>query len=200
MINKVSKEQTNTPKKVLTQKTNTSNRNYTDNERFLTTLLDYKKRLKVIRKNGEKLPRIPEYIGEYFLLIATHLGQKAAYNRYSYLDLMISDGVENCLTYFENFNPKKSKNPFAYFTQVIIYAFWRRIAKEHKQQYIKYKAMDMANFINNLNQEDLSELPEDMRTELSNNIKSFDNINDFMRKYEEKQEEKKIRVRMAKKA
>lgn len=200
MINKVSKEQTNTPKKVLTRKTNTQDRNYTDNDRFLTTLQDYKKQLKVAKKAGEKLPRIPEYIGEYFLLIATHLGQKAQYNRYSYLDLMISDGIENCLTYFENFNPKKSKNPFAYFTQVIIYAFWRRIAKEHKQQYIKYKAMDMANFINNLNQEDLSELPEDMRTELSNNIKSFDNINDFMRKYEEKQEEKKIRVRMAKKA
>lgn len=177
----------------------TPKKNYTDNEKFLTTLQDYKKRLKQAKKDNIKLPRIPEYIGEYFLLIATHLGQKAAYNRYSYLDLMISDGVENCLTYFENFNPKKSKNPFAYFTQVIIYAFWRRIAKEHKQQYIKYKAMDMSNFLNRLSQEDMSELPEDMRTDLANNVKSFDNINDFMKKYEEKQEEKKIRVRKAKK-
>jgi hypothetical protein len=55
---------------------------------------------------------------------------------------MIGDGIENCLMYFDNFNPEKSKNPFAYFTQIIWYAFLRRIDKEKKQTYIKYKATE----------------------------------------------------------
>jgi len=54
---------------------------------------------------------------------------------------MISDGIENCLHYIHNFNPEKSTNPFAYFTQIIYYAFIRRIQKEKKQLYIKFKSM-----------------------------------------------------------
>jgi DNA-directed RNA polymerase specialized sigma24 family protein len=53
---------------------------------------------------------------------------------------MVSDGIENCLQYIHNFNPEKSQNPFAYFTQIIWYAFLRRISKEKKQMYIKFKA------------------------------------------------------------
>ena len=52
---------------------------------------------------------------------------------------MISDGIENCLQYLDNFNPAKSTNPFAYFTQIIYYAFVRRIQKEKKQTIIKQK-------------------------------------------------------------
>jgi hypothetical protein len=54
---------------------------------------------------------------------------------------MISDGIENCLQYMNNFNPKKSNNPFAYFTQIIYYAFIRRIQKEKKQQDVKAKVI-----------------------------------------------------------
>tara|TARA_R100000951_G_C2583946_1_gene162796 strand:- start:442 stop:738 length:297 start_codon:yes stop_codon:yes gene_type:complete len=57
---------------------------------------------------------------------------------------MISDGIENCLQYMDNFDPAKSKNPFAYFTQIIYYAFIRRIQKEKKQQEVKQKMI--ANF------------------------------------------------------
>ena len=55
---------------------------------------------------------------------------------------MISDGIENCLQYVKNFNPEKSKNPFAYFTQIIYYAFLRRIAKEKKQSHVKNKMIE----------------------------------------------------------
>ena len=44
----------------------------------------------------------------------------------------------------DNFDPEKSKNPFAYFTQIIYYAFIRRIQKEKKQQQVKQKMI--ANF------------------------------------------------------
>ena len=57
---------------------------------------------------------------------------------------MIADGIENCLMYAHNFNPEKSTNPFSYFTQMIYYAFLRRIEKEKKQNYIKYKLMEQA--------------------------------------------------------
>lgn len=44
-------------------------------------------------------------------------------------DDMICDGVENCIQYIDNFDVERT-NPFAYFTQIVYYAFLRRIAKE----------------------------------------------------------------------
>jgi DNA-directed RNA polymerase specialized sigma24 family protein len=70
---------------------------------------------------------------------------------------MISDGVENCLQYMDNFNPEKSKNPFAYFTQIIYYAFIRRIQKEKKQVLVKQKIIantDTDEFLTQLDGDD----------------------------------------------
>jgi DNA-directed RNA polymerase specialized sigma24 family protein len=60
---------------------------------------------------------------------------------------MISDGIENCLQYIKNFNPEKSKNPFAYFTQIIYYAFIRRIQKEKKQTHVKHRMIEKQEFV-----------------------------------------------------
>ena len=54
---------------------------------------------------------------------------------------MISDGIENSIMYLDNFNPEKYNNPFAYFTQIIKFAFIRRIAKEKKLLVIKQKTL-----------------------------------------------------------
>ena len=59
---------------------------------------------------------------------------------------MISDGIENCLQYIHNFDPDKSKNPFSYFTQIIYYAFIRRIQKEKKQSHIKNKMIEKRSY------------------------------------------------------
>ena len=59
---------------------------------------------------------------------------------------MICDGIENCLQYIDNFNPEKSSNPFAYFTQIIYYAFLRRIQKEKKQMEIKNKILEKSGY------------------------------------------------------
>ena len=59
---------------------------------------------------------------------------------------MICDGIENCLQYIDNFDPSKSTNPFAYFTQIIYYAFLRRIQKEKKQLDIKNKLLEKSGF------------------------------------------------------
>ena len=64
-------------------------------------------------------PPITNYLGECFLKIATHLSYKPNFVNYMFRDDMISDGIENCVQYIHNFDPEKSKNPFAYFTQII---------------------------------------------------------------------------------
>jgi hypothetical protein len=112
---------------------------YVNNAEFLAALKEYKLKLNDSKEKGTEPPRIPNYIGECLLKIATHLSYKANFINYSYKDEMISDGIENCIQYLHNFNPDKSSNPFAYFTQIIYYAFLRRIAKEKKQSAVKQK-------------------------------------------------------------
>ena len=93
-------------------------------------------------------PRIPNYLGDCFLKIATHLSYKPNFVNYMFKDDMICDGIENCVQYINNFNPEKSSNPFAYFTQIVHYAFLRRIQKEKKQLEIKEKIIEKTGFEN----------------------------------------------------
>ena len=97
-------------------------------------------------KHWEGKPPIPNYLGECFLKIATHLSYKPNFVNYMFREDMISDGIENCVQYIHNFDPEKSKNPFAYFTQIIHYAFLRRIQKEKKQLDIKTKIIERTGF------------------------------------------------------
>jgi hypothetical protein len=114
---------------------------YVDNAQFLEAMIEYKKELLITTENNELPPQISEYLGSVFLKIAQRLSFRPNFINYTFKNDMISDGIENCLHYIHNFNPEKSKNPFAYFTQIIFYAFIRRIQKEKKQLYIKYKSM-----------------------------------------------------------
>lgn len=114
-------------------------RNYVNNRDFLDALIQYKSDCAEAEAAGDELPRVPDYIGTCIYQIATRLATKPNFSGYTYKDDMISDGIENCLLYINNFNPEKSQNPFAYFTQIIWYAFLRRITKEKKQQEIKEK-------------------------------------------------------------
>lgn len=118
---------------------------YVNNADFLNALKEYKKTVIEAESTGEEKPRVPEYIGECLLKIATHLSYKSNFINYTYREDMILDGVENCLQYIDNFDPNKSSNPFAYFTQIIYYAFIRKIQKEKKQTIVKNKMiMDMS--------------------------------------------------------
>ena len=127
-------------------KTKKKPEHYVNNKEFLQAMIFYKrsvnkaKRIKIIK------PSVPDYIGECFLKIANHLSYRPNFINYTYRDDMISDGIENCLQYVNNFNPRKSTNPFAYFTQIIYYAFVRRIQKEKKQVTIKHRMIQEANY------------------------------------------------------
>ena len=115
---------------------------YVDNKKFLQAMIDWRESW----PDEENIPPVTNYIGECFLKIATHLSYRPNFINYTYRDEMISDGIENCLQYVKNFNPEKSKNPFAYFTQIIYYAFLRRIQKEKKQSHVKNKMIEKGHF------------------------------------------------------
>ena len=117
---------------------------YVDNKKFLVAMTEYRELRIRAEEEGQKRPQVTNYIGECYLKIANHLSYRPNFINYTYRDDMISDGIENCLQYMDNFDPAKSKNPFAYFTQIIYYAFIRRIQKEKKQQQVKQKMI--ANF------------------------------------------------------
>ena len=119
---------------------------YVNNKDFLAALIEYKKLIKEAQERGDPKPRITNYLGECFLKIATHLSFKPNFVNYIFKDDMISDGIENCVQYIHNFDPEKSQNPFAYFTQIIHYAFLRRIQKEKKQLEIKNKILERTGF------------------------------------------------------
>jgi hypothetical protein len=147
-------------------------KHYIDNADFLKALVDYK-----TRKDKNPNEPIPNYIGECFMKIAEGISHKPNFINYTYRDEMVSDGIENCLMYFDNFNPQKSKNPFAYFTQIIYYAFLRRIGKEKKQLYIKYKATEQFGI---LDEGEMMEF-EDGTTQ---QFELYDNIAEFIENFE----------------
>ena len=115
-------------------------KNYINNKDLYESLVQYQKDCSDAENSGEEKPIVPKYIGESIFQIATRLSTKPNFSGYSFKEDMIMDGIENCLQYMHNFDPEKTQNPFAYFTQIIWYAFLRRIAKEKKQMYIRYKS------------------------------------------------------------
>ena len=119
---------------------------YVNNKELLAALIDYRAEVAVAKTKDLTKPRISNYLGECFLKIATHLSYKPNFVNYMFRDDMISDGIENCVQYIHNFDPNKSRNPFAYFTQIIHYAFLRRIQKEKKQLEIKTKIIEKTGY------------------------------------------------------
>jgi hypothetical protein len=125
---------------------------YVDNKKFLEAMTEYREKCFKAEENNKTKPDVTNYIGECFLKIANHLSYRPNFINYTFRDDMISDGIENCLQYMSNFNPEKSNNPFAYFTQIIYYAFIRRIQKEKKQMQIKSKLIANAGAENMMDQ------------------------------------------------
>jgi hypothetical protein len=147
-------------------------------------LTDYKELVKQAKEKGKVKPDIPNYIGECFIKIAEGLSHKPNFIGYSYRDEMVADGIENCLMYFENFDVTKSSNPFAYFTQIIYFAFLRRIQKEKKQLYVKYKATEQFGILDENEMLGYEEAT-------GKQFELYDNISDFIETFEETKRKKK---------
>jgi hypothetical protein len=165
-------------------------KHYVNNKTLYENMIVYKESLNTAKNAGANKPRIPEYIGECILLICNRLAFKPNFINYTYREDMIADGIENCIIAVDNFNPEKSINPFAYFTQIAFNAFLRRIAKEKKQTYIKHK-----NFENMYSLEDLDAAFHDRHAAVQvTNEYSNDIISSFEEKTALSKEKKKITI------
>ena len=164
----------------------TKKEHYVNNKEFLAAMTEYCKDVNRAKRNKKPKPPVTDYIGSCFLKIANHLSYRPNFINYTFRDDMISDGIENCLQYLDNFNPRKSKNPFAYFTQIIYYAFIRRIQKEKKQVTIKNKLITESNY-------------DDMTLQPGEDKEFKNQFTEFLKKNMPVEEQQKIADDLAKK-
>lgn len=169
-------------------------RNYVNNPEFLEAIVKYKKSCQEAEDSGDDPPQIPNYIGECLYQIANRLATKPNFSGYTYKEEMISDGLENAIQALSNFDPDKSSNPFAYFTQIIWYAFLRRIDKEKKQLYIKHKVTESSVIHGTAIEKESGSAGDAQYIDLTN-----DYMNDFVETYEKRIESKKKQTTRAKK-
>tara|TARA_R110000868_G_scaffold79604_29_gene226473 strand:+ start:240 stop:779 length:540 start_codon:yes stop_codon:yes gene_type:complete len=166
---------------------------YVDNPKFLKALTQYRAQYQKAKKSEKENPQIPDYIGECFLKIATNLARRPNFMNYTFREDMVSDGVENCLIYAHNFDPAKTSNPFGYFTFVIHNAFVRRIQRERKHTYLRYKLIEQA------------VIEGDTQTttygggqyHVDSAMLSFDNVQEFIRKYDDYTDKRRERRRVS---
>ena len=164
---------------------------YVDNKQLYAVMVEYKKGVDEAEQTGDIKPQVPNYVGRCLLQIANRLATKPNFANYTFKDDMISDGIENCVSYIHNFDPEKSNNPFAYFTQIIYYAFLRRIQKEKKQLYIKHKSLEQSVLFNSLVEGD--------DKGIGNNVEiGSDYMNDFVKNFEAKEVKTKEKRKQAK--
>ena len=168
---------------------------YVDNEKFYNEIVEYKKNCKIAEKEGREKPMLSEYIGKCIFLIAENLAHKPRFMNYSYVDEMKSDAIENCFMYFDNFDSDKYKNPFAYFTQIIYYAFHRRINKEERNRYIMYKKFQENVLYAHQDYDGVSVDSHSLLVDHADHpvmtTQIYDNINEFIGRFEERELVKK---------
>lgn len=153
---------------------------YVDKKKFYEAIVKYKQDCAIALAEGKPKPRIPEYCGDCLVKIATGLSYHLSFINYSFRQEMISDAIENTVLYFDNFNSEKYTNPFGYFTEISKWAFIRRIAKEEKIRYTTYKYFDAT-----MMGTELADLLVDEHNNLAHEP-MYDNIQDFIARYEEK--------------
>jgi hypothetical protein len=164
--------------------------NYINNPDFLQAMIDYRAKVAEAEKDNKPKPQVSQYIGKCFLQIATRLSHKPNFINYSFRDEMICDGIENCMQYIDNFDPDKSNNPFAYFTQIIYFAFLRRIDKEKKQLYIKLKLADKMNIDEATSHRQEHDSDTHFNDQITNNPDSQEYVDNFIKNFEESRRSK----------
>jgi hypothetical protein len=158
-----------------TKPTKAAANHYIDNQAFLAALLEHRAGVQAARAAGTETPQVSNYLGDCFIKIARHLSYKSNFINYSFKDEMISDAIENCLAVVNNFDPAKSKNPFAYFTQITYFAFIRRIQKEKKMLQTKYRYIDQLDITELITQEqDNGDFQNQFLEYLKNQLDGYD--------------------------
>jgi hypothetical protein len=168
---------------------------YVDNKQFFADILTYQKACRKAKRNKEPKPKLPDSIGKCLMLIAENLSHKPNFIMYTFRDQMIADAIENCLLYFDNFDPKKGSNPFAYYTQIMRYAFLRRIDLEKEELYVKYKMTQEVGVLDEYEQFEHEESGGVIRQ-----YEQYENITEFIYNFEQAKIKKKLKMQKAKKS
>lgn len=153
-------------------------KHYVNNKHLYEQLVAYLALCKEAEKSGDEKPKVPEYIGECIFEIAERRARKWNFTGYAFKEDMISEAALTCLKYMHNFDPEKTQNPFAYFSQIVFNAFKMKIKKEKKALYIKYKASQA--FTSYVDNQNFGEI------DLYEPIADAQYIDDFVMEYEEK--------------
>jgi len=175
---------------------------YVNNREFSFSVVEYVKSVQEAEANGKPIPVVTDYIATCFLKIAEGLSHKANFIRYTYREEMVMDAVENCLKAIMNYNIEAATrtgdpNAFAYFTQICYFAFLRRIAKEKKQQDIKFRWLESAgleDFVKYANEgdhvdSDMNGFIDELRSRIDR-VRNVDKkIKDFALSQKEEEEE-----------
>jgi DNA-directed RNA polymerase specialized sigma24 family protein len=151
-------------------------KHYINNRQLYDILVKYKKDFNLASGQNLEHPKIPNYIGQAIYQICSKLIIRPNFFSYTsqWKQEMVSDAMIDCVSAINNFDPEKTNNPFAYFTQIAWNAFIRRIQKEKKQQYIKLKNFEKIILSENCSEEEITHF---------NTNESF---NEFIKIYEEK--------------
>lgn len=167
-------------------------KHYVDNKKFYLEMIKYSAAVKKSKEEGKPKPQVNDYIGKCLWDIAEKLSHLHQFQKYKFRDELVSDAVINSLQYIDNFDPDKSSSPFSYFTQISWYAFLRRIEKEKKYLYTKYKSIE--------NTEIFQTTVENSGTEHGTNTIKYsegarENMTDFVEKFEAGIEKKKKKAK-----
>jgi hypothetical protein len=160
---------------------------YVDNKKFYSEIVKHHEAVAKAREEGLEEPRINDYIGTCIYKIANNLALNSNFIRYSFKEEFIEDAIENCFMYFNGFDHKKWENPFAYFTQISYNAFIRRIKKEARARYTKYKFFQEMIVTSDVN------LMVDAEDRSVVNPQMTDYMNAFITNFEEKEKANKLK-------
>jgi hypothetical protein len=166
---------------------------YIDKKEFYKQICEYKQKVYAAKEAGAPKPQITNYLCQCVMDIAENLSHDTKYAGYTFRSDMIGDAIENCIMYFNNFDEVLYKDPFAYFTQICKYAFWRRIMKEKKLLYVKYKIAQQSSL-----------MEEDLKEEIEEGLvvpnQLYDNITEFIKEYESNEQKRKDKAKEKAKA
>lgn len=119
------------------QKPLNKNKNYLDKETFSKAVTEAAIEVQRCIRENLPPPKISEYLAKSFYDIALGVSRKKNFVFYEFIDDMISDAIYDCMRALRSFDPNAvtrsgKVNAFGYFTQVVWFAFLRRIKLEKK--------------------------------------------------------------------
>ena len=169
-------------------------KHYVNNKQLYETYVEFFKKCEENKAAGLDRPPIPKYAVEAIMLISQNVAKRGNFSSYPFLDEMIEDAIENCIRYFDRFDINyKTKNPFAYLTQIITFAFIRKIKKEKEYLFLKKKIYEHSYQLGGLTTQqpgdtNVYSLPIDsLDTDYMNNLVA--GIEESKKKKKEKEEE-----------